>query len=52
MQNPPEDSPLAKTEEGKRYYNVYTGYMNRFEPVKEISAESHIPRQSRGMCDS
>jgi hypothetical protein len=38
MQNPPDNSPFSKTEEGKRYYNAYTGYMNRFKPINETKA--------------
>lgn len=39
MEDPPENSPFAATEEGKRYYNSMTGYRKRFESANSVRAE-------------
>jgi hypothetical protein len=35
MKNPPDDSPFAKTDEGKYFYRQYSGYEGRLTPLSE-----------------
>ena len=39
MEDPPDSSPYAATEEGKRYYNSMTGYRKRIESANAVRAE-------------
>lgn len=42
MKNPPDDSPFAKTEEGKHFYRQYSGYKRKLTPLSETQKKIFV----------